>query len=198
MCQKGASASSANQASIGQTCPKDSNDPFWPACSGSDVFKTLNQQCTCAGKQNCGYGSKCIQSGTYKGRCECVRGNNVGCMEVVQPKGTCPLSCDDHTTMNARPIVFDECLEDGDYHVKYSVGNGHANPVYYSDNNCKTEAATPSFQYPIPGGCQDDFKEFLTLPGSPAAANEAANGGTALQITVPALFVVGLLAFVLL
>jgi len=101
--------------------------------------------------------------------------------------------------MNASPIVFDECLEvvsnwDVDYHVKYSVGNGHANPVYYSDNNCKTEAVMPEAKSPIPSGCQDDFKEYLTLPGSPGAAN----GGTALQITVPALFVVGLLAFVLL
>ena len=199
MCQKGGSASSANQASIGQTCPKDSNDPIWPACSGSDVYKILNGKCKCADRTLCGYGSKCTQSGTYKGRCECVRGNNVGCLEVVQPKGTCPLSCDDHTTMNARPIVFDECLEvasnwDVDYHVKYSVGNGHANPVYYSDNNCKTEAVMPEAKSPIPGGCQDDFKVYLTLPGSPGAAN----GGTALQITVPALFVVGLLAFVLL
>ena len=118
--------------------------------------------------------------------CECLPGKTtdrygavtvVVCMEVVQPKGTCPLSCDDHTTIGARPILLDECLEDGDHHVKYSVGNGHVNPVYYSDNSCKTEADMPSPQSPIPGGCQDDFKEYLTLPGStpsPAATPAAA------------------------
>ena len=199
MCQKGGSASSANQASIGQTCPKDSNDPIWPACSGSDVYKILNGKCKCADRTLCGYGSKCTQSGTYKGRCECVRGNNVGCLEVVQPKGTCPLSCDDHTTMNARPIVFDECLEVasnwlGDYHVKYSMKNGKATSVYYSDN-CKTVADVSALgmttQDALAGGCTDDFKNYITFPTT-------ANSGTALQITAPALFVVGLLAFVLL
>ena len=196
MCQKGSSGSSANQASVGQTCPKDSNDPVWPACKGGDVFATLNQKCKCADRDTCGYGSKCTQSGTYKGRCECVPGKNVGCVEVVQPKGTCPLSCDDHTTMDATPVVFDECVAFfGDIYAKYSMKNDKVTAVYYSDN-CKTVADMSAFgmkNEAIAGGCSDDFKNYITLPHSADGSS-----GTALQITTPALFVVGLLAFVLL
>jgi hypothetical protein len=91
------------------------------------------------------------------------------------------------------------------YKMRYDRGIGGVQTFYYRDA-CKEFVSPdvlglPEVSYFLQG-CQDDFKGYFMVPGSPAAANEAANeaanGGTALQITVPALFVVGLLAFVLL
>ena len=190
-------------ASVGQTCPSkgDNKDiPQWPACVGSDMFATVNHQCKCANRDNCGYGQKCTQTGDFKGMCECVPGKNIGCQEKV-PNDKCPLSCDGHTTMGATPLIFNECasyiIPNGPvyFYYKVTMKNDKAHFVMYSDSKCTTEAVADGeiTTTVTPSGCGDDggTYRYMNFP-------QSTSGSTALKITMPALFVVGLLAFVLL
>ena len=164
------------------------------------MFATLNQNCLCAETTHCGYGQKCTQTGDFKGMCECVPGDNIGCIEVVPPTDKCPKTCDGHTTMDADAIVLNECITSGFANFKITT-----NPLtysFYTDAKCTTKTTPEALGLTPPKmktpGCQEDGGEdgtgfvFVSLPAS------ATGSGTALKVTMPALFVVGLLAFVLL
>ena len=189
-CQKGDSASSANDASIGQTCPKDSKTPVWPACKGSDVFKTMDQRCKCADKNDCSYGQKCTQTGDFKGICECVLSDDVLCQEKVPPSEKCPKTCDGHTKMGATAWQVNKCLPFFGRYMKFSAVNNKITSGTYSDSACTTVIGVAST---FPAGCNDDMTQFNAL-----SPKNAAGGSTALQVAMPVALVAGLLGFILL
>ena len=192
-CQKGDSASSANDASIGQICPKDSKTPVWPACKGSGVFKTMNQKCTCADKDDCGYGQKCTQAGDFKGFCECVASDDVACAEKVPPSDKCPKTCDGHTAIDADTYVLGQCSSAGSgYYQMYKVANNVFSTLYYTDSACTTKAPAFLVGADYSAGCQPSKSTFYSLPKA------AASGSTALQVAMPVALVAGLLGSILL
>jgi hypothetical protein len=191
LCTPGAASS---EAKIGQTCPStgiNKGDPQWPACSGSDVFKTLNQNCKCADKNICSYGQKCTQTGDFKGFCECVLSDDVMCMEKVPPTEKCPKTCDGHTTMGATAYAIDKCIPNGrGGHTRFTAANNKIKYGTYSDSACKTMVGK---MIELPAGCQDSMNTFWSL-----SPKNAAGGSTALQVAMPVALVAGLLGFILL
>jgi hypothetical protein len=180
---------------IGQTCPKDSKTPVWPACKGSDVFKTKNQACICADDNLCQYGQKCTQAGDFKGFCECVASDDVVCAEKVPPSDKCPKTCDGHTAMGADTYALGQCFSSGGayYHMNTAANNVFSRS-YYTDSACTTKlpaSMTAGITTEIPAGCQSSKSVFYSVPA-------AASGSTALQVAMPVALVAGLLGFILL
>ena len=99
--------------------------------------------------------------------------------------------------MGANPIIFNECVSwIGSLHYKSTMKSGKANMDVYSDSKCTTKADISAFGMKsgtivTPSGCNDDRDEYMNFP-------QSASGSTALKVTMPALFVVGLLGFILL
>ena len=198
-CTCGGTGPGSTEASIGQTCPSTGDNkgkPQWPACSGSDVFKTLNQNCKCADKKLCGYGSKCTQAGDFKGFCECVASDDVVCLESVPLSDKCPKTCDGHTAIDATTYVLGQCsASGGGYYQMYTAANNVLSSGYYTDSACTTKV--PAFMtagrtLEWPAGCRSSKDFFLTLPKA------AASGSTVLQVAMPVALVAGLLGSILL
>jgi hypothetical protein len=145
------------------------------------MFATLNQYCLCAETTHCGYGQKCTQTGDFKGMCECVPGDNIGCIEVVPPTDKCPKTCDGHTTMDADAIILNECINVRLGFIQYGYYKITTNPntySYYTDAKCTTKTTPealgliPQEGGLIPSGCQEGGGEddtgfvFVSLPAS--------------------------------
>jgi len=203
-CTCGGTGPGSTEASIGQTCPSTGDNkgkPQWPACSGSDVFKTAGQECKCADKDLCQPGQKCTQTGDFKGFCECVASDDVVCVEKVPPSDKCPMTCDGHTAMDATAYVLGQCSATGlaGYWQMNTAANNVFSKGYYTDSACTAKVPASTVASFDPGaatewqaGCQSSKSTFYSVPKA------AASGSTALQVTMPVALVAGLLGSILL
>ena len=133
--------------------------------------------------------------------CECVPGKNIICIEKVPPKDKCPLTCDGHTPMDAAAFPLNECVSQGSGpFYKVVVDSGNPGLTFYSDSKCTTTMDMSGTSYEFLAntldspGCTPE-NQYINVPESDLSGSMS--GSTALKVTLPALFVVGLLAFVL-